>query len=225
MNKEFSFDTMEEFDKHISSSIPAFNHLQDFIVSISRYFIKDNSTVVDLGCSTGLLLRRLSKEVNSKAQMLGIDISSSILDKNNLPENILLISGDITSIYSPNGNRFEEEPDLAFLIFTLQFIDPSSRLSLLKNLRSSMKPRAGLIIAEKIYTPTGREEEIISMAHYDYKRGFFSGDEILEKQLTLRRIMTPLTEEENVKLFNSSGFYNITPIWQSLNFKAWLIQK
>lgn len=224
MNKEFSFDTMEEFDKHISSSIPAFNHLQDFIVSISRYFIKDNSTVVDLGCSTGLLLRRLSKEVSGKAQMFGIDISSSILDKNNLPDNIILTRGDISLIFSPES-KWDYDIDLAFLIFTLQFIDPSSRLSLLKNLRSSMKPRAGLIIAEKIYTPTGREEEIISMAHYDYKRGFFSGDEILEKQMTLRRIMTPFTEEENIKLFNSAGFYSITPIWQSLNFKAWLIQK
>ena len=207
---------MEEFDKHISSSIPAFNVLQESILSISRWFIKDNSIVLDFGCSTGSLLSKLHS-INTKPSYIGFDISKELLTQIKVHEEIALICQDIT--------EYEFRPpsfNLGLLIFTLQFLPLESRITLLKKLRSVMKPRSAILVAEKVYQESGFLEEVISMSHYDYKMKSFSAEEILLKQMELRKIMSPQTAYENAKMFANCGF-EPTPIWQSLNFKAWIL--
>ena len=76
---KFSFETIKDFDKHISKSIPSYSTLIKVIENISTYFIRDGYNVYDLGCSTGTLLKRLHSRDDSKAIFIGLDISTNLL--------------------------------------------------------------------------------------------------------------------------------------------------
>lgn len=220
---QFSFDTMEEFDKHIGSSIPFFDAFREHTTSLASFYLKSQKPrVIDLGCSTGSLLLKFSKEFAhyNGAEFIGYDVSENIIKS--IPNinsfNVNLFQKDITE------EAFEPPAfDLAILSFTLQFLAIEARLPLLSKLRSAMKPLGAIMIAEKVFSPDSKTEEAISMAHYDFKLKTFSASEILEKQKDLRKIMAPLTEEQNLSMFYRAGFNTITPYWQSLNFKAWLL--
>ena len=51
---DFTFAHRQEgFDKHIELSIRGYSNLMEDVVSLSRYFVEDNTNIVDIGCSTG----------------------------------------------------------------------------------------------------------------------------------------------------------------------------
>ena len=51
---DFTFAHRQEgFDEHINSSIRGYSGLLQDVVSLSRYFVENNTNVVDIGCSTG----------------------------------------------------------------------------------------------------------------------------------------------------------------------------
>ena len=53
---DFTFAHREEgFDEHIEHSIRGYSHLLNDVVQYSRYFVEDDTNVVDIGCSTGKL--------------------------------------------------------------------------------------------------------------------------------------------------------------------------
>ena len=57
---KFTFaDRLEGFDEHIRNSIRGYDDLLSDIVNIGSYFIQDNHAVVDIGCSSGKLLKIL----------------------------------------------------------------------------------------------------------------------------------------------------------------------
>lgn len=58
---DFTFAHREEgFDEHIDKSIRGYGDLLDDVISMSRYFVEDNTNVYDIGCSTGKLTQRMS---------------------------------------------------------------------------------------------------------------------------------------------------------------------
>lgn len=217
--KEFSFDTIKDFDGHINKSIPSFNILLNLIENISYSFIRDNYNVYDLGCSKGSLLLNLSKGNKTNSGFIGYDISSNLLPKKEY-SNTLFQKRDITD----EDTKFID-PSLILSIFTLQFIDYNKRQPLLNKIYKSLNKGGAFIVAEKVFVKDSYIQDIFTFALYDYKRNNFTPSEILSKQKDLRKIMFPLKEKENIKLFKKAGFKKIEPFFQSLNFKAWLCIK
>ena len=55
---KFTFATEEGgFDSHIENSIRGYANLFNDIIKVSRYFVDNESKVVDIGCSTGRLVK------------------------------------------------------------------------------------------------------------------------------------------------------------------------
>lgn len=77
--EQFSFDTVKEFDNHIDLSIPNYSFCADQVAKYASYFTRDYTSVVDLGCSTGKLLKDMKK--HDKASYHGYDISENLLPK------------------------------------------------------------------------------------------------------------------------------------------------
>lgn len=71
--KEFSFNTIEDFDEHILTSIPNYDILIEAIKSMSEYFMTEGSNIYDLGCSTGKLLKSIKREGVNK---IGYDVAN-----------------------------------------------------------------------------------------------------------------------------------------------------
>ena len=60
MTGKFTFATREEgFDNHIDTSIRGYNDLWQDVVDISQYFVENGTSVVDIGCSTGKMLKSM----------------------------------------------------------------------------------------------------------------------------------------------------------------------
>lgn len=216
---KFSFNTIENFDSHIEKSIMGYNNLQDIIISLSSNFLKNNSAVIDIGCSTGTLLESVSiRHRDKNLSMIGYD-TSTLLPKS--PE-ILFVDEDVTAdSFSP------ARVDLAYCIFTLQFLEPRKRQRLLSRLFMGLNWGGALIVAEKTYCKSGKAQDFFTFAHYDIKALNFKAQEIFDKQRDLRPIMYPQYESNIMAEFRTAGFKpkNIELIWGTLQFKAWLLIK
>lgn len=214
MSKPFSFDTIDNFDDHIEKSIPGFNNLIFAVKSISEYFYNRDFLVVDLGCSTGKLL----KELPNNCVKHGYDICTNLLPESD--DHILFEQREL--------NNEIELPDPAciiYSIFTMQFLNPLRRKSFIQEIYNNLIPGGAFILAEKTYMKSGRIQEMMTMSYYDLKLRNFKAEEILAKEKDLRHIMHPTSSNEIEIMCVEAGFETVVTFWQSFNFKAWLCVK
>ena len=63
------------FDDHIKKSIPLYEWCHEIGVNLSDFFLKENTSCYDIGCSTGTFLKKLSEKNNlqKKIEFYGID--------------------------------------------------------------------------------------------------------------------------------------------------------
>jgi tRNA (cmo5U34)-methyltransferase len=210
---KFDFNTIDNFDKHIDLSIPDYGLLNNHISSLSTFFIKDNGLYYDIGASTGILIDKIkNKNSNINYRSIGIEPSKNL--SNNHPDIII----------DKAENIEYKDFDFATAVFTFQFLSIENRFIILKKLHNKLKRFGCIIIAEKVIEDVGYIQNILEFTYYDYKLLNFSSDEIFNKQNDLRYIMNPITEQENISLFKEAGFIRITKFWQSLLFRAWILQ-
>ena len=76
---DFTFAHREEgFDEHIEKSIRGYSQLIDDVISLSRYFIEDETNVIDIGCSTGKMTKALidyNLDHSKTASYIGLEIA------------------------------------------------------------------------------------------------------------------------------------------------------
>lgn len=215
--KTFDFNTINDFDNHISASITGYDLLHSLIVNVSSFFIKKDTVPVDLGCTTGKLLIEVHKRYGVKCA--GFDITDSNY-LNPSSEDISLLVADISA------DSFDvPKTDLLYLVFTLQFLSVKNRLPLLKKCYSALEKGGALIVCEKELSKDGAIQEVFTFSNYQNTRLNFSNDEILEKEEKLRHTMTNLTACDNLELFKAAGFKVVEPFFQSLNFKGYILKK
>ena len=85
----FDFGKVDDFEKHIELSIPNFLTLDNIFKHVTHEFAQPESTVVDLGCSTGRFLSGLTQIEECK--YVGIDT----VDMETRRENFLFVKGDV----------------------------------------------------------------------------------------------------------------------------------
>lgn len=211
--EKFSFDTIEDFDNHIDLSIQNYSGLIEHIKNISTYFIKEDTIVYDIGCSTGNLMKVLKKHNDIPVKYVGIDKATNLTEGN---EDI--INMDLNDWKA-------DEFSFGASLFTLQFLPIRLRKQVLKQMHDNLMPGGAIIVSEKIFMENGFVQDLLNFSHYDFKRKSFESHEILNKQVDLRYIMKPLTEQQNINMFKESGFSQVQSFWQSLHFKAWILIK
>jgi tRNA (cmo5U34)-methyltransferase len=223
MNKQkaiFSFDTIDEFDKHIATSVSNYESIEPLINSLAEHFVEPDDNIYDLGCSTGGTLYGLSLHGTCEGvSYVGYDISDNLLPTENIPTNMAFFKRDITD---PKIKFFNTS--FIMSIFTLQFIPREKRETLVQKVYHSLNPGGAFIVCEKIYMANGMYQSMFNSSHYDYKLRTYTAEEILDKQNTLRTIMRPLSDYSNIEMFRNAGF-KVETFWQSLNFKGYLVIK
>ena len=77
----FDDDVANVFDKHVKQSIPHYENLQNYLASIAEWYLKDNSLIYDLGCSTGTTAIKLSKlSINTNFTLIGYDDNKKMIN-------------------------------------------------------------------------------------------------------------------------------------------------
>jgi len=215
---KFTFATSQEgFDNHIDKSVRGYSHLWGDILSLSKYFVEDYTQVVDLGCSTGKLLKAMieqNQEHIPHAQYTGIEIEDDFYGDYNMDEEkyqqLSYYRGDVRDFNFQNCS-------LVTSIFTLQFMSPKDRQEIINRVYSGLNTGGAFIFSEKTFSCNPRIQDMMTFTFYDYKRQNFTDKEILDKEVQLRHMMKPNTKTELYDMFTNAGF-EVHNFWQNFNF-------
>ena len=223
---KFSFSTVENFDDHINKSIPNYRNLIDDVQSLSQYFIEPKTNIVDIGCSTGIFINRLAQKFTSelpedtKTRFIGIE------KENNLSDNFEEMMKDNSCLelyvcdvldHIEQTNVFENM-SLCTSIFTLQFLPRVDRRSVIEIIFDALNPGGAFIFSEKIYAATSKIQDMMTFIYYDFKRRQFSEKDILEKEISLREIMRPVSQKDILSELKDVGFKQYDVFFRRYNF-------
>jgi tRNA (cmo5U34)-methyltransferase len=223
---DFSFqDHAKDFDDHISRSIPGYRELVRTCVRLSRRFVQPGTTVVDVGCSTGHLLASIqesNKAARPDVNYVGLDCVPDFSDHWGRLE-IANVGFEVCDARSYQGFK---NVSLAYSLFTIQFVRAADKMSLLQRIYDGLVDGGALIIAEKTFAESARLQDALTGPYYDSKldQGF-SEKEVLDKERSLRGLMTLWTEAELRQVLRRVGFQELQPIWGSSTFIGLLALK
>jgi tRNA (cmo5U34)-methyltransferase len=220
-NWKFDKKVVQNFDKHINSSVPFYKISHDLTVKMSDFFIKDKSICYDLGCSNGNLLKDIQqRHSKKKINLIGIDESKEMIKSAKKNTNKI-------KFLSKNLVDFNyQKSDFITSLYTLQFVQPKFRQKLINKLYSSLNWGGGLILFEKIRGNDARFQDILNFSYFDFKtEQKLSPIEILNKEISLRSVLEPYTIGTNLDFLKRAGFKDIMPISQYLCFVGFLAIK
>ena len=218
---DFTFAHREEgFDEHIEKSIRGYSNLLEDVISLSRYFVEDNTSIVDIGCSTGKLTKAMieyNEDHCSNGNYIGIEIAEGFFkDLENRAKELEEYKVDF--ILDDIRNCDFENCSLVTSIFTLQFMPKKDRLNVMKNIYKGLNDGGAFIFAEKTICQNALVQDMITFNYYDYKRKSFDTEDIMDKERTLRHMMKPNTWEEIEMNLAKAGFSDVQPFWRNHAF-------
>jgi len=222
---KFTFATRDEgFDNHINASIRHYGDLWNDVLSMSQYFVEDYTTVVDIGCSTGKLLKAMIAQNTfaPHASYIGVEVE---------PDFYSGFDQDMGEYLNLHYERDDIRPfkfkncSLVTSIFTLQFMPQRDRQDVINSIYDGLHRGGAFIFAEKTVAKSPRIHEIRTFTYYDFKRKSFTTDDIMDKERTLRHMMKPNTREELISMCNRAGFDQIDSFWQNHAFTGFIAIK
>ena len=130
-----------------------------------------SASFYDLGCSLGASTLSMRRGITAEGcSIVSADTSEAMiercrktLDRDHNPTPVELICGDIREVDISNAS-------VVVLNFTLQFIPPEDRLSLLEKISRGMRPGGVLILSEKVVFEDAHLDGLLTDIHHDYKR-------------------------------------------------------
>lgn len=226
-NWKFSGETVKSFDDHVSKSVPLYGEGHDLICDISDFFVKDNSVVYEVGCSTGTLTLKLAEHNKNKAKsrFIGIDLEEDMIAaadekiKSNKDLNVQFYAGDMVD--------FEmESADMIVCYYTIQFVNPSHRQDLIDKLYQNLNWGGSLLLFEKVRGSDARFQDILTALYVDYKlRKGYSADDIVSKTRSLKGVLEPFSSQGNIDMLKRAGFADIQTLQKYLCFEGFLAIK
>lgn len=221
----FQDGVAESFVQHITRSVPYYADGHDLVCFLSDYFVGAESTVYELGCSTGELLRKLATYNRQKpgVQWVGIDDESSMIEVARQHcagiSNIELHRDDIVTCDY-------QKADLVVAYYTVQFLPERHRQALINRIYQALNWGGGFIFFEKVGAPDSRFQDMMTGLYRDFKqRRGFSAEEILNKESSLKGVLRPFSTQGNLDLLRRAGFVDCMSVMKYVCFEGFLAIK
>jgi tRNA (cmo5U34)-methyltransferase len=229
---DFKFDQQVAgvFDDMLTRSVPFYLEQQSMIREIGRKFHLAGTDVYDLGCSTATTLINLSSAIETPGKFIGYDNSAPMLEqakqkieKHGLSDRIELWLADLNE--DQPALRIENA-SVVTMCWTLQFIRPFRRDSLVKSVYNGLRDGGVFLVNEKILTGSSDMNRFFIDFYYNFKkRNGYSDNEILRKREALENVLIPYRISENYELFRRNGFEIVETFFQWFNFAGFLCVK
>lgn len=226
---DFKFDekVANVFDDMLNRSIPFYRETQDMALRLALNFVKTNTRVYDLGCSTGNVIKRLAKLVPDKSvKLIGVDDSQAMLKK---------AAGKLRGI---DKARFElcranlsesvtiENASVVIMNYTLQFVAPLHRETLLRQIHDGLVDNGCLILVEKTLGNDSLFNRLYTEIYHEFKKNQgYSDKEINQKREALENVLVPYRIDENIDLMKKCGFKSIDLFFKWYNFTGFIAIK
>tara|TARA_B100001027_G_scaffold212465_1_gene181877 strand:- start:263 stop:1003 length:741 start_codon:yes stop_codon:yes gene_type:complete len=224
----WSFDSNvpENFDAHVSKSVPGYKDGHDLITLYSDFFVNlPSKRVYDIGSSTGCLIQNIqSRHPKKELSFIGIEPS----------ENMVKISSK-RDYHDPNNVEFLNDYvnninllSSSFIVsyYTIQFISPGIRQKVFNQIYDSLDWGGGFFLFEKVRSPDARFQDYTSQSYQEFKiNNGYKMSEIISKSRSLKGILEPFTSAANEDFLARAGFKDFEVIFKSFCFQGWLAIK
>jgi len=224
-NWSFRGRVFKNFDKHISRSVPLYNECQNLFLILSDYFLLDNSRVIDIGCSTGVFLKKLfirHKNNEKKIRFEGYDTVKEMIDyckKNFKEKNVKFIKRSALKTDLSNACIISS-------LYTMQFIATDQRQILVNKIFKNLKWGGAFFMVEKVRASDARFQDILNQHYIDYKlQNNYSSEEIISKSRSLKSVLVPFSTKGNIDMLKRAGFLDIITVFKYGSFEGFLAIK
>lgn len=224
---DFVFDgaVAAVFPDMIKRSVPGYPAIINMIQLLAQEYAQPDSVLLDLGCSLGASTVALDLGAAGRGcQVIGVDNAPAMLGRAQA-----ISSGGHPQIEWLCGDVREvpiEDASVVVLNFTLQFLPPADRLSLLKRIQLGLRPGGILILSEKIAGQDNLADELLNEMHHAFKRANgYSQLEISRKRTALENVLLPETLMVHQQRLEQAGFSRSDLWFQCFNFISLVARK
>ncbi len=218
----FGAETAAVFDDMLDRSVPLYGEIQRMTAELVSEFVREGTSVYDLGCSTATTILQLGNALpaDAGARFVGIDSSQEMLDiarskleENRFPHAFELRRADL------NDGVHIADATVVLLVLTLQFVRPLHRERLLRSILHGMEKGGCLVLVEKVLGGDSMLNRLFIERYYEMKRrNGYSDLEIAQKREALENILVPYRLDENLALLHEVGFSATDVFFKWYNF-------
>ncbi len=224
---EFNEAVVNVFPDMIRRSVPGYSTLIPLLGLLAEEFAQPHSRCYDLGCSLGAATLAMRHRIRQAGvEIVAVDNSAAMIERahDHIDADIdttpvELIHADIEDVEIVNAS-------VVVLNFTLQFIEPDRRLTLLQRIHAGLRPGGVLLLSEKLRFEDKAEQSLLTDLHHAFKRANgYSDLEIAQKRSALEKVLIPDTLEQHRQRLEQAGFTTPRLWFQCLNFASLLAIK
>lgn len=219
---DFTFDrsVATVFDDMVSRSVPFYAEMQRMLIELACDFVAPDSSVYDLGCSTGTTLVNLHPYLDPSVRFVGVDNAEEMLAKarSKLTGVGVDRSVDLRCVDLNEGVQVEDA-SLVTMVLTLQFIRPLRRDRLVADIYRGLRSQGCLLLVEKVLGEDSIFNRLFIKYYYEMKRrNGYSDTEIAQKREALENVLIPYKLLENRELLLRAGFREVDVFFKWYNF-------
>jgi len=228
---DFVFDdsTAAVFDDMLDRSVPFYREIQRMVVDVGVQFIEEGGAVYDIGCSTGNTLFGFMAETPAGRSVRFVGVEPSAAMRNKCAEKLTKSEwADSVELWSQPIEDVDRLPDASVIVmlYTLQFVRPLHRNSVLTMCFESLKPGGCLLLGEKILSDSPTLSRLYIERYHEFKQcNGYSRTEIARKREALENVLVPYRNSENLAMLAGAGFEPVDQIFRWYNFAIYLAVK
>ncbi len=219
---EFSEAVAEVFPDMLERSIPGYADSIRGIGSLARRYVKAGSRCYDLGCSLGAATLAMRHNITaSGCRIIAIDNAPAmaarcraIVAEDDGEVAVEVICGDVLDAEIADAS-------MVVMNYTLQFLQPADRASMVQRIADGMRPGGLFILSEKVVHNDPAIDAMLVELHHDFKRRHAYSDlEISRKRAALENVLIPDDIATHEQRLEASGFQHVGIWLKNLNFAS-----
>ena len=192
---DFSFnkEVATVFDDMVSRSVPYYDEMHRMVNEIARDYVRPNTNLYDIGCSTATTMLALDPAVDPTVNFIGIDNSEEMLAQAKTKAKKAGTKRKFEFICTDLHKDIKiENASVITMLLTLQFVRPLYREQIMRRLQRGLNDGGCLLMLEKITTDNTTFNRLFIDYYYDYKRRMgYSEMEISAKREALENVLIP----------------------------------
>lgn len=219
---DFAFDEQvaSVFPDMIRRSVPGYETVISMLGVFAARYTQPGTHIYDLGCSLGAATLALRRHIPYQdCRIIAVDNSEAMVAKCKLNMNADAAPVSVDVRCENIQDTVITNASLVSLNFTLQFIPPEQRATLIDKLFQGMVVGGVLVLSEKVVFSEPSQQALFTELHHDFKRANgYSDLEISQKRQAIENVLVPDTLQMHQQRLEQAGFRTVQCWFQCFNF-------
>lgn len=208
------------FPDMLRRSIPGYETTIEAIAAAAARYVTPGSNCYDLGCSLGAATLAMQRGIRAAdCRIIAADSAPAMVERCRKTLALVDSATKVTVVQEDIRHLDIDNASMVVLNYTLQFVPPDDRLTLLKKIHAGMHRDGVLVLSEKVAADDPAIDRLLIELHHDFKRANnYSDLEISRKRTALENVLIPETTQAHLDRLGSAGFRHAGVWMQQFNF-------